>query len=513
MLRDMANTNITMLVAMIAPPCHTNEARGRIGCDGMIWSQKRTPVTRKLPCMSQMCTAWLFSARSNRAGTCHSTMAALNATSAVHGFLTSRPTARSGPGPGPEQQRPTEAAPCPHRQREQQRDPGSAGHDEDRGVERDEDVLDHVDEEVVVGPVVDGRLHRHQQDRPDPRRTPATASAASWSAVGPSGPAAGPTRSRAQRRRRPRRRGRGRTTNAPSGTTSPVPGSTLEVGVTTRNRTGSAPSRSRSCSTSPADASSRQSLSTVVATASASTTPPAPTATVAVPGGGAGRGLPGRRRARTRCRAPGTRSAARTSRTNPPPGSTPVDASRSPRPRQEWRGVRPDPRRSVRATPTRLTSGPSADGHEPVGHAGDVEKSHHLVAVEADDSLRAAARRRCHAPAAGTKMPTTGRCDEHVVPTCTPPIASRATAVRAPTPHDRPAIDEAMLRPARRASTTSSDCPVLCEHRAPAGADEGDRPRADRPRPGRREPRRDRRGATPATTTRPGPCSRPAARR
>ena len=161
---------------MIAPPCQTNEARGLIGCDGMIWSQKRTPVTRKVPCMSQMCTDWLFSARSKSAGKCQSTMAALKAPNAVHGFMTSPTDGPQRTGPGAQQKGSPEPAAKPHREGEQQGDPRGPGHDQDRGVEGDEDVLDHVDEEVVIGPVVDGRLHRHQEAGQPPVEQRASAS-------------------------------------------------------------------------------------------------------------------------------------------------------------------------------------------------------------------------------------------------------------------------------------------------------------------------------------------------
>ena len=155
MLSDMARTNITTLVPMMAPACHTGLACGRIGCDGMIWSQKRIPVTKKLPCISQTWTSWFRSDRSNRAGTCQSTMTALNDTRANHGFRTSRPTGRRTAAHVPEQEEPPHPAPGGDRQGEQEGDPGGADHDEDRGVEGDEQVLEHVDEEVVARPVVD----------------------------------------------------------------------------------------------------------------------------------------------------------------------------------------------------------------------------------------------------------------------------------------------------------------------------------------------------------------------
>ena len=43
---------MTTFVEMIAPTCQSADAFSRNGCDGMICSQKRTPVTKKLVCMS-----------------------------------------------------------------------------------------------------------------------------------------------------------------------------------------------------------------------------------------------------------------------------------------------------------------------------------------------------------------------------------------------------------------------------------------------------------------------------
>ena len=51
---DIANTNITTFVPTMAPACQSGDALSRNGCDGMIWSQNRTPVTKKLACISQM---------------------------------------------------------------------------------------------------------------------------------------------------------------------------------------------------------------------------------------------------------------------------------------------------------------------------------------------------------------------------------------------------------------------------------------------------------------------------
>ena len=129
----------------------------------MICNQNRTPVTKKLACISQMWTSWFSCAASNKAGTCQSTITTLKEMSAVHGLTTKRPTARNGCEQATEQHGPQEAPTWPDGQAVQQGQPRRSGHNEDRGEEGDEDVLDHVDEEVVVGPVVDGRHHRDQE--------------------------------------------------------------------------------------------------------------------------------------------------------------------------------------------------------------------------------------------------------------------------------------------------------------------------------------------------------------
>ena len=43
-------------------------------------SQNSTPAAKKVPCISQMCTAWWFAARSNSTGRCQATITALNST-------------------------------------------------------------------------------------------------------------------------------------------------------------------------------------------------------------------------------------------------------------------------------------------------------------------------------------------------------------------------------------------------------------------------------------------------
>ena len=59
-------------------------------------SQNSTPAAKKLASISQMCTAWLFSARSNGPGRCQTIMTALNSATATHGRRTNPPAARSG---------------------------------------------------------------------------------------------------------------------------------------------------------------------------------------------------------------------------------------------------------------------------------------------------------------------------------------------------------------------------------------------------------------------------------
>ena len=59
-------------------------------------SQNSTPAAKKLPSISQMCTARLLSARSNGPGKCQAIIAALNSATATHGRSTNLPAARSG---------------------------------------------------------------------------------------------------------------------------------------------------------------------------------------------------------------------------------------------------------------------------------------------------------------------------------------------------------------------------------------------------------------------------------
>ena len=60
----MARTNMTTLVEMMAPICQRGDAFMRNGYDGMICSQKSTPVAKRLACISPMWMYWFSSAAS-----------------------------------------------------------------------------------------------------------------------------------------------------------------------------------------------------------------------------------------------------------------------------------------------------------------------------------------------------------------------------------------------------------------------------------------------------------------
>src|SRR2546429_5199181 len=83
MLIDIASTHITAFVAISATACEGSGMRRRKGGEGMNCSQNSTPAAKKVPCISQMCTASLFAARSNSAGTCHATITTLNSATAT----------------------------------------------------------------------------------------------------------------------------------------------------------------------------------------------------------------------------------------------------------------------------------------------------------------------------------------------------------------------------------------------------------------------------------------------
>ena len=79
-----------------ATACASGGIRIRNGGEGMNCSQNSTPAMKKLECISQMCTYWLFSARSNGPGTCQNSITALNSTTATHGRSSQPPAARNG---------------------------------------------------------------------------------------------------------------------------------------------------------------------------------------------------------------------------------------------------------------------------------------------------------------------------------------------------------------------------------------------------------------------------------
>src|SRR6185437_7233038 len=58
MLIDIASTHIWTFVNSSAAIWAGREKLVRNGADGMNWSQNNTPTTKKVPCISQMCTAW-----------------------------------------------------------------------------------------------------------------------------------------------------------------------------------------------------------------------------------------------------------------------------------------------------------------------------------------------------------------------------------------------------------------------------------------------------------------------
>ncbi len=59
-------------------------------------SQNSTPAAKKLPCISQTCTARFVSARSKGPGRCQKIITALNRPTETQGRTSSPPTARSG---------------------------------------------------------------------------------------------------------------------------------------------------------------------------------------------------------------------------------------------------------------------------------------------------------------------------------------------------------------------------------------------------------------------------------
>ena len=105
-------------------------------------NQKSTPVTKKLACCSQMWMDWLVSAVSKSSGHVpehHDQVERHQCRPRVHDESTHGPQRAR---PAPEQEGPTGPAAHPDGKPVQQRHPRRPEHDEDRGEEGDQDVLD-----------------------------------------------------------------------------------------------------------------------------------------------------------------------------------------------------------------------------------------------------------------------------------------------------------------------------------------------------------------------------------
>src|SRR5690348_6665050 len=74
MLIVMASTHMATLVATSAAAWETSGIRRMNGGEGMNCSQNSTPARKNVACISQMCTIWLFWARSNMTGMCQNTI-------------------------------------------------------------------------------------------------------------------------------------------------------------------------------------------------------------------------------------------------------------------------------------------------------------------------------------------------------------------------------------------------------------------------------------------------------
>ncbi len=96
MLSAIAMPIMMKLVTSSAAAWDISGIRLRNGGDGMNCSQNSTPAVKKLACISQMCTAELFSARSYGPGRCQTIMTRLNSATATHGRRKNPPIARSG---------------------------------------------------------------------------------------------------------------------------------------------------------------------------------------------------------------------------------------------------------------------------------------------------------------------------------------------------------------------------------------------------------------------------------
>ena len=185
--------HMTTLVASSAAAWETSGIRRRNGGDGMNCSQNSTPARKKLACISQMCTAWLFSRQVEQRGQVPGQHHHIEQhhrdprpeQEPANGAQRPRPAARSTPA--------VALRPGPAGQPVEQRLPRRPGHDQRRRGEHEQQVLDHVHEEVVVGPVVHRRFHRdeqHGQPGVEPQRAqPPLAGSAPAGTAGPAGPA------------------------------------------------------------------------------------------------------------------------------------------------------------------------------------------------------------------------------------------------------------------------------------------------------------------------------------
>ena len=158
MLSVIAMPIMTRLVPSSATAWQSSGIRRRNGGDGMNCSQNSTPAANMVPCISQMCTASFRSARSKGPGRCQTIIAALNRPTETQGRSSSPPNARSGRDQPPASTPRVTLRPArPGRAQwsVEQRLPRRARDDQRRRGEHQQQVLDHVREEVVVGPVVD----------------------------------------------------------------------------------------------------------------------------------------------------------------------------------------------------------------------------------------------------------------------------------------------------------------------------------------------------------------------
>jgi hypothetical protein len=99
MLSAIASPIITRLVTISPMAWLTSGIRRRNGGDGMYCIQNRMPAPKKLPCISQMCTMLLRSARSYGPGRCQRIITALNIAIDTHGASSPAPRSRNGANP------------------------------------------------------------------------------------------------------------------------------------------------------------------------------------------------------------------------------------------------------------------------------------------------------------------------------------------------------------------------------------------------------------------------------